>query len=205
MPDDQPYLLHPGVGEQAIAAEMIRDKYSKHWEACRNFVNKHVHTKAKNIPIDLRDDVVQEVMYKVRRGLPGFRFESTLKGWVNIIIERCIIDTRRRLQHEEITHVALIEQPNEGDHEGERFTTSEVKSAEDSFLTNEEIRSGWAACLEYVSTHAHFERNRLILRIVILEGKTYAEAARATGCSEPVVGYVVREAQLYARKMRERR
>jgi DNA-directed RNA polymerase specialized sigma24 family protein len=204
MPDDQPYLLRPGISEQVVAKEMMSDQHPEHWEACSSFVNHCVNAKARNIPIDHHEDIGQEVMYKVKRGLPSFRFESTLKGWVNIIIERCIIDAHRRLQNEESTHVLLIDQTNESDREGEGFTTSEVKSAEDAFMTNDEIRSGWAACVEYASTHANPDRNLLIIWMVIHKGKTYAEAARAAGCSEPVVGYVVREAQLYARRMRDR-
>lgn len=203
MPNDQPYLPRPGIEERTVAAEMMRDQRSEHWEACSNFVKRCVNANAKNIPIDYHEDIAQEVMHKIKRGLPGFRFESTLKGWVNIIIERCIIDERRKLRNEESTHIPLIDQVSESDHESEGFTRGEEKSAEDAFIINEKIRSGWVALQEYTNTHANPIRNRLIIKMVIYEGKTYAEAAKAAGCSEPVVGYVVREAQLYARKMRD--
>jgi RNA polymerase sigma factor (sigma-70 family) len=202
MPNEQPYLPRPGMDERAIAREMIRDKLSVHWEACSNFVNHCVNAKAKNIPIDYREDIAQEVMHKVKNGLPGFRFESTLKCWVNVIIERCIIDTRRRLRKEEITHVPLTDQTYESDREGEGFTRDEEKSAEDAFMINDKIRGGWIALLEYAHTHGNSIRNQLIIRMVIYEGRTYAEAAKVAGCTEPVVGYVVREAQRYARENR---
>src|SRR5690348_14463791 len=144
MSKDQPYLPRPGVDERVIVEEMIRDQYSEHWKECSNFVNHYVHAKATNIPIDDHEDIAQEVLSKIERGMSGFRFESTLKSWVNIIIERTIIDTRRRLQNEESTHVPLIDQTGEKDREGDGFIASEVKSAEDAFMTNEEIRSGWA-------------------------------------------------------------
>jgi RNA polymerase sigma factor (sigma-70 family) len=200
MLDDQPYLLRPEMDERAIAREMMHDKDSEHWKACNNFVNHCVHAKATNIPIDYHEDIAQEVMYKIERGLPGFRCESTLKGWVNIIIERCIIDAHRKLQNEVpyASHLAIS--AHDSDPEGEEPGTSEAKSAEDAFLINDEIRNGWAALLEYANTHANPIRNQLIIRMVIYEGRTYAEAAKAAGCSEPVVGYVVREAQRYARE-----
>jgi DNA-directed RNA polymerase specialized sigma24 family protein len=195
MTDDQPYLPRRGMDERAIARVMIRDKFSEHWEACSNFVNHCVNAKAKNIPFDYHEDIAQEVMHKIKNGLPGFRFESTLKSWVNVII-----DVRRRLRKEEITHVPLTDQTNESDREGEGFTRDEEKSAEDAFMINDKIRGGWAALLEYVHTHANPIRNQLIIRMVIYEGRTYAEAAKVAGCTEPVVGYVVREAQRYARE-----
>lgn len=204
MSNDQPYLPRPGADERLIVDEMMRDQHSEHWKECSNFVNHCVHAKATNIPIDYHEDIAQEVMYKIERGMPGFRFESTLKSWVNIISERTIIDMRRILQNAESTHVPLIDQIGENDREAESFIASDVKSAEDTFMTNEEIRNGWAACLEYARTHANSDRNQIIIWIAIHEGKPYAEAARAADCSEAVVGYVVREAQSYARKMRDR-
>jgi len=203
MPNEQPYLPRPGIDERTVAKEMISDQYPEHWEECSKFVKRRVHAKAKNIPDSLHEDIIQEAMYKVTKSLEHFRFECTLKTWVNLIIERCIIDEHRRLRNEERSHVPLTDQSNESDLEGEGLTTSEVKSAEDALMTNDEIRNGWAACLEYASTHANPIRNQLIIWMVIHEGKTHAEAARAAGCNAPVVGYVVREAQRYAREKME--
>jgi len=51
----------------------------------------------------------------------------------------------------------------------------------------------------YTYAHSNRERNSLILNLVILKGYSHAEAAIAAGCSAPVVGYIVREAQRFAR------
>ena len=200
MPNEQPYLPRPGIDERVVVAEMIQDRNSLHWTECLDFVMLCVYAKAKNVPGSLHEDIAQEVMHKITISLPRFRFECRLKSWVNIIVERCVIDTHRRLQNEESTHITLIDQINESDREGEGFTRGEEKSAEEAFMINEKIRRGLATLQEYANTHANPVRNRLIIRMVIYEGRTYAEAAKAAGCTEPVVGYVVREAQRYARE-----
>src|SRR5690242_15583255 len=119
MSNGQPYLPRPGADERMVVDEMIRDQHSEHWKKCSNFVNHCVHAKATNITIDYHEDIAQEVMYKIERGLPGFRLESTLKSWVNIICERSIIDMRRILQNEERTQVPLIDQTGKNDREGD--------------------------------------------------------------------------------------
>lgn len=202
---DQPYLPRPGMDEHVAVEEMMSDQHPEHWEACSKFVERCVHAKAKNIPVDLHEDIAQEVMYRVAKALEQFRFESTLKTWVNLIIVNYIIDMRRRLQNEAPYLFHLVTSPHESDYEGEESNTGEEKSAEDAFLANDGMRNAWAALVEYINTHANSHRNWLIIRMVIVEGKTHAEAAKAAGCSSAVVGYVVREAQRYARDKTEHR
>jgi len=196
----KPFLPWPGADERLIVGEMIRDRLSKHWEECSNFVRRCVYAKAKNIPDNLQEDIVQEVMYKVTKYLPHFRFQCALKTWLYQIIESCTIDMYRRLQHEGPYQIPLVDPLNESDREDEESKTSEAKSAEDAFEINEAIRDGMAALLEYANIHSNPARDSLIIRMVILEGQTYAETAIAAGCNAPVVGYVVREAQRYARE-----
>lgn len=205
MSNGQPYLPRSGVDERVIIEEMIRDRHSKDWEACNNFVKRCVYSKAKNIPSNRHEDIIQEVMYKVTKYLPHFRFQCTFKTWLNQIIESCIINVYRRLQNERPYQSPLVDPPNESDSEREGPHASEAKSAEEAFETNNEILNGIAALLEYANTHSNPIRDRLILRMVLFEGQTHAEAAKAAGCHAPVVGYVVREAQRYAREKMEHR
>lgn len=201
MPNGQPYLPRSGIDERLVAEEMIRGQHPEHWEECSKFVKRRVDAKAKNIPVDLHEDITQEVMYKVTKSLPRFRFKCTLKTWVNLIIEHCIIDAHRKVQNEAPNHFHLADPPNGSDHESEEFNAGEAKSAEEIFDINNEIHDGTTALLEYANTHSNPIRDRLIIRMVIFEGHTHAETAIAAGCNAPVVGYVVREAQRYARKM----
>ncbi len=199
MTGGKPSFPWPEEDERLVVTEMIRDRYSKHWEECNKFVKQCVYAKAKNILSSLQEDIIQEVMYKVVKYLPLFRFQCALRTWVNQIIEGCIVDAYRWLRNKGRPHPPLADPPTEGNREGEGPGLGEARSAEDAFEINDEIRNGIEALLEYANTHSNKRRNRLIIRMVIFEGKTYEEAAQAVGCHAPVVGYVIREAQRYAR------
>ena len=100
MSNGEPYLLWSGMDERLVVEEMMRDRNSKHWEECSNLVMRRVYATAKNIPNSLQEDIVQEVMYKVTKYLPHFRFQCVLKTWLNSIIEHHIIDLHRKLKNE---------------------------------------------------------------------------------------------------------
>jgi RNA polymerase sigma factor (sigma-70 family) len=200
MTEDKPYFPWPGVDERSVVKEMICDRDSRHWEDCSKFVQRCVFAKAKNIPNFLLEEIVQEVMYKVTKYLQGFHFQCTLKTWLNTIIEHCIIDTHRKLRNVGQFNVPYYEQLNESDGEGEGFNESVAKSAEDIFLTNDDLRNALTALIEYTTIHSNTIRDRLILRMVIIEGHSHVETSKTVGCNAPVVGYVVREAQRYARE-----
>jgi RNA polymerase sigma factor (sigma-70 family) len=191
----------PGKDERLVVEEMLRDPYSKHWEECNKFVKRRVYSKAKNIPVVHRDEIIQEVMYKVARHLPDFRFQCAFKTWLNPIVEHHIIDTHRKLRNEGDMHVPFIDgdSSNEGEHENEVFVLGESRSAEDSAVVNVELSQALTALSEYAHLHSNPVRNQLIIRMVIIEGYTHEKAAIAAGCQPPVVGYVVREAQRYVR------
>lgn len=203
MSTGDPYLQRSGTDERLVVEEMMRDRDSKYWEECCVFVKRCIQAKAKNIPGSLQEDTLQDVMYKIARYLPHFRFQCAFKTWLNTIIEHHIIDTHRKLKKERYFHSTLADPPSENDHEAERLHANEVVSAEGTFEEKEELRNGVAALLEYANTHAKPIRNQLIIRMVILEGHTHAETAKAAGCHAPVVGYVVHEAQRYAREKME--
>lgn len=200
MSKDQPYLPRPGVDERVIVEEMIHGLHLEHWDECDKFVKQCVFAKAKNMPNHLLEDIVQEVMLKITKYLPHFRFQCALKTWINQIIEHQIIDEYRKLQNEGPHLLPSIDPSDEADVESLESNTREIASVEDVFDMHEKIRIGLAALLEYADTHSNPTRNRHIIRMVFLEGKTYEEAAIAAGCNPPVVGYVVREAQRYARE-----
>src|SRR5713101_4104241 len=171
MSEDQPYLPRPGADERLIVEEMIRDRHSKHWDKCSEFVKRWVYAKAKakNISKNLQEEIIQEVLCKVTKYLPHFRFQCAFKTWLNTIIERCIIDARRSLPNEGRSHFPLANPLNENDREGQELNTSTAKSAEDTFETNDEIRNGVTALLEYTNAHSNPIRDRLIIRMVIFE------------------------------------
>ncbi|HEY5001658.1 MAG TPA: sigma-70 family RNA polymerase sigma factor [Ktedonobacteraceae bacterium] len=187
----------PGTDERSAVEEMLRDQYSKHWEECRKVVKQRVYVRAKNIPTNRRDEIIQDVMVKIVRYLPGFHFHCALKTWLSFIIESCIIDVHRNVRNEGQFSARPGDALNENGYQGD---SSEVRSAEDTFLLNEELRNAIAALWEYAGMHSNPTRDRLIVRMVIFEGHNHIETAKVAGCSAPVVGYVVREAQRYARE-----
>lgn len=207
MSNGEPYLSWSATDERLVVVvkEMIRDGDSKRWEECINFVKQRVHANARNIPASLQEDIIQEVMFKVTKYLPHFRFQCTLKTWLTPIIKRTIIDSYRKLKNERVNDSNSSDTNSESDSEGEERSNGEVKSAEDDVIINDEIRGGSAALLEYANKHSNSVRNRHIIRMVIFEERSYDEVAKATGCNTPVVGYVIREAQRYAREKMDHR
>lgn len=203
MREGKQHLPWPGTDERLVVNGMIRSPYSKDWEECNNFVKRLVYSKAKNIPNNLLEDMVQEIMYKIAKYLPHFRFQCALKTWVNQIIENHIIDEYRKQQNEGPHLPLLVNLPHETNIESQKPNANTVVSAEDAFEIYEKIRIGIAALLEYANTTSNPIRNRHIIKMVLFEGKTYAVAAIAAGCNPPVVSYVVREAQRYAREKKK--
>lgn len=199
MSKNQPYFQYQEIDERVIVEEMIRSQ-DKHWEECYQYVKQCVNSKAKNMPTHLLDDMVQEILIKIMKYLPHFRFQCALKTWVNQIIEHHIIDEYRKARNDGPHLPFSVNRQGEGDAESLELKGKKVGSTEDTFEMLEQIRIGIAALLEYASTTANPIRNRHIIWLVLFEGKTYEEAAKAAGCNAPVVGYVVREAQRYARE-----
>jgi RNA polymerase sigma factor (sigma-70 family) len=202
MIEDKSNEYWPGADERSVVEEMLQDRDSRHWEECRKKVKQRVYVRAKNIPTNRRDEIIQEVMVKIVRYLPGFHFHCTLKIWLSFIIESCIIDVHRNVRNEGqlLARPEDVLNEHEYEDEDESGILSEAWSAEDTFLLNEELRNAVAALWEYAGMHANPTRDRLIIRMVIFEGRTHVETAKVVDCSAPVVGYIVREAQRYARE-----
>ena len=199
MAEEKSSLPWPGEDEQSTVEEMIRNRDSRHRDKCRNHVQQRVRVK-KNLPDHYQEEVVQEVMYKVARGLPYFRFGCALTTWLTPIIEHCIVDVLRKSQNERTLHIPLDDSPGEGDHEGEVLAPSDPRSPEDIAIVIDELRGAIAALDEFADTYIDPARARIIIEKVFFEERTYEEAAIAAGCNAAVVGYVVRQAQRYARK-----
>lgn len=75
-----------------------------------------------------------------------------------------------------------------------------TKTTEDVCITRDDLRKALVALQEYVSTHANPIRNGRILDMVMFEGHSLEEAAKAVECSAPVASYIVRSAQRYVRE-----
>src|SRR5579884_2549258 len=160
MSEEQPYLSQPGVSEQLIVEAMLSNRESEHWKQCIEFVTRQVHLKAKNLPWDRQEEVIQEVMCRIFIHLPKFRFKCALKTWLFQIIGHCIVDEHRHLRHKERFHVPLIDPFTESDHESEELKTiaANFVSIEESFEKMEKMCNWVAALLDYANTHSHSKR-----------------------------------------------
>jgi RNA polymerase sigma factor (sigma-70 family) len=201
MTEGKPYHPWPGgADDRTVVEEMLRDPRSGQWFECYEFVKKLVQSQAKNIPQDHWDDIVQETMIRVDKSLLTFKHQCTLRTWLFSIVRSCIIDAYRKLSRTGQFIVPLDDPHDDIEQEGDVFTAHTPGTVEDECITNDVLKEALAALQEYVSTHANSKRNRRILDMVIFEGRSLEEAARAVGCSAPVVGYVVRSAQRYVRE-----
>jgi RNA polymerase sigma factor (sigma-70 family) len=193
------YLPWPDENDEIIVKDMRNNPQSEQWNRCNRFVTTCVQTHAKNLP-EQQEDIIQDAMERVTKSLPTFRYNCKLKTWIFIIVRNCIVDAYRKLKNDRKT-TPLPEDPHE-EHEYETTTFSghTAKTTEDEAVFREEIKRGLEALEEYIATHANRDRNRQILQMVIFEGRTLEETAQRLNCSAPIVGYIVREAQKYARK-----
>ncbi len=200
MTEGKPYLPWPGVDDRIVVEEMLRDRRSGQWYECREFVKKLVQVYAKNIPNDLWEDIIQDAMLRLDKSLSSFRYQCAFRTWIFGIMRSCIIDIYRKSRRAGQIITSLGDPHDDVEHEGDAFTVNAIGTIEDECIRHEELRNALVALQEYVSVHANPIRNGHILQMVIFEGHSLEETAKAVGCSAPVVGYVVRSAQRYARE-----
>jgi RNA polymerase sigma factor (sigma-70 family) len=200
MTEGKPYLPWPGADDRIVVEEMLRDRSSGQWYECREFVKRLVQGQAKNIPKDHWDDIVQDAMIRLDKSLAIFQYHCAFRTWIFGIVRSCIIDVYRKSRRAG-THMVPLGDPHEdAEHEGDAFTANATLTVEDAFITRDELDKALLALQEYVSLHANPIRNGQILDMVLFEGRSLEEVAKAVGCSAPVVGYVVRSAQRYVRE-----
>jgi RNA polymerase sigma factor (sigma-70 family) len=198
MPAMQPYLPRPGMSEQAIVEEMIHNLDSEYWKQFYDFIKLQVSIRANNFSWSSREEITQEAMQKVFRYLPHFRFDSSLRTWLYMLISSCIADESRRLAYEERIHISLGEPSGEDDHESEQLKGIEVHSIspEEALEQIEDVRELVDALLEYARIHHNPVRNRQII-LMWIAGYIQEEIASTIGCHPGVVSYVVRAARDY--------
>ena len=200
MTEGNAYLPWPGADDRIVVEEMLRDPISGQWYECREFVKRCVQKQATNIPKDSWDDIVQDAMMRVNKSLPTFHFVCSFRTWLFGIARSSVIDAYRKFTRAG-QHEAPPGDPHDNaEREGDALTVSRPETVEDECITRDELSKALTALQEYVSTHANPVRNGRILDIVLLEGRSLEEAAKAVGCSAPIAGYVVHSAQRYVRE-----
>jgi RNA polymerase sigma factor (sigma-70 family) len=200
MTEGKPYLPWPGADDRIVVEELLRDPNSGQWYECHEFVKKLVQARAKNIPRDYWDDVVQDAMIRIEKFLPTFKYQCTLRTSLFGIVRSSIIDAYRKFKRVG-QFIALPGDPHDDvEQPGDVSTVHRPATVEDECIIHDELDKAMIALHEYLSTHANSLRNGRILDMVMFEGRSLEEAAKAVGCSAPVAGYIVRSAQRYARE-----
>ncbi|HLZ62871.1 MAG TPA: sigma-70 family RNA polymerase sigma factor [Ktedonosporobacter sp.] len=197
--ESKSYLWPPN--DKIVVEEMLRDHLSEHWHECSECVKKIIQKWAKDIPPDDREDLVQNVMLRVHHYLPAFRFDCKLTSWLFQIIYTSAIDVHRKRTNME-QFIAPGDPQESVEHETASSPGSIHEQPEDLSILREELSKAVDSLEEYVVTHANPERNRKIVYMVIFQGSSLEQAAKAVGCSAAVAGYIVRSAQRFARERR---
>lgn len=189
----------PKGDDRVIVTEMLTVSVSEHWEECYMLVTRFVQAKTHNINKDGREDIVQDIMFRIHKYLPDFHFQCRLRTWLYSILNSCIIDAYRRQKYEVNHIISLLTSQRDDDHPDSMLAMSDPGLPEEMVITHEELLNAWELLKEYIVHHAKSERNRTILYLVMYEGRKLEEAARQVGCSPAVASYVVRSARRYVR------
>ena len=180
---------------------MLRDNQSEQWEACYEFIKRLVSGQARNISPDERDDIVHDTMIRIQRSLHTFRYECALSTWLFLLTRNRVIDFYRKRQHIELPLAALSDSHEDVEYEGEIIYVNTFTNVESICIQRENVEEVLQAIEKWIaSTHTKAVRNRKILKMVLFQGRSLEEAAKAAGCSAAVASYVVRTARSYLRK-----
>lgn len=195
MSESKASLPWPGEDDRIVVEAMLTDPGSAHWFECREFVKRLVQEQANNVPRDSWEDIVQDAMMQIAKYLPDFRYQCSLRTWLLALIRSRTIGTYRKFVP------PFPVDPNDSDGpEDEMFSADIPVTVEDELAKRYMLKEALATLQEYISAHAHPVRNAQILNMVLLENRSLEEAAKASGCSAPVAGYIVRSARRYVRE-----
>ncbi|HEU4733320.1 MAG TPA: sigma-70 family RNA polymerase sigma factor [Kofleriaceae bacterium] len=141
---------------------------------------------ARRVPPGEIDDVVQDVLVRMHRGLPDLRDDDRLSGWMFQVARTAIIDAGRKHAHAPVVAGDLDETPAEAGPDDDR-----------------EAATALAGCVSlFVAQLASPYREAITL--VELEGKTAREAAEMVGISVSGMKSRVQRGRAQLRELFER-
>lgn len=187
----------PGQDDSTVVKEMLTNRDSHHWTECYKFVQKVV--QVANLPLYLKEEVVQNTMISVVTGLPNFHFSSSLTYWLYTIATNRIIDMARKHASDSQWILTPTIFPEDTENEAGMLKVHAPKTTEEECLIREELHEVGKELLEYLETRFNSTRDRRILKMAWFGGLSHEEIAAEVGVSAPVVGYVIRAAQNHLR------
>jgi RNA polymerase sigma-70 factor (ECF subfamily) len=130
---------------------------------------------ATHVPYDQVEDTAQEVFVRTYKSLPSFKFKSSFKTWVQTItIRTCYDYWRKHYRSREILISSMTEPQQEW---LDRIMSNDESQLKET-STQEEAREVLNLALNQLSP-----KDRVILELVHLEGKTGKETASLLGWS----------------------
>ncbi len=185
------------LNEATVPEEMQQDKRSEYWIICDGLIRDFIRSHFLNVPLELQEEMVQETLLSVYRGLPTFRYQSKFTTWLATIARYRSIDVLRRRATKKREEIYLHDSPENDEGNAESVIASTLQTPEEIVLTKEYLCEAIVAIEVFLHLHGKVARNREILYMVLINGHCYEEAAQALGISAPVVGHVVRSARSY--------
>lgn len=188
------------LNDMAVIEAMRMDNNSKHWNTCSDFIRYFIEKQFPNLLDHHKEEAVQETLLSVHRGLPAFHHRSKFTTWLSAIARNRAIDALRKQTDITQWEIPPDDTTESREKESASSTTPTARTPEEIALAKERIREVFAAIEAFLQQHAHTERNRQILYMVLFEGYSYEEVAKKLGVHAPVIGYVVRSARDYVRE-----
>lgn len=131
----------------------------------------------------LAEDLLQETLIRIARGLPNFAGRSSVKTWAFSIATRVVADHFRQPAHR--VHIADVDESAE--------LSDADRSVDDQLVVDE-----MSACVRQVIDSLP-EDYRAALVLHDLEGLTAAQIAEVCGCSVPTAKIRIHRARLRLR------
>lgn len=202
MTQQSPRQQWPDGDDKQIVTAMLNDSASPHWDKCRKFFVRLV-VRAK-VPVDHREDVVQNALVTVHRSLPAFEHRSRLRTWLVLILRSRVADLYRTLERDrrQIDLSNAVRDDDEDVPGREMFLAP--RTTEQQALAHEDLHEIVEALQRYASTRQDPERSWHILEKVLIEQFSVEDVAKELGVEVHVVRYCVYAAQAYLRKWRRR-
>lgn len=200
MTEGTPRYQWSELNDTAVIEAMLINADSEHWGKCSAFIQYFIEKQFTNLSPHLKDDVVQEILLLVHRGLSTFHYRSNFTTWLAVVARNRAIDVLR--QQAEITQWEkhLDDLPESHESGLESSVSNVPRTPEEIILTQERIQEVLVEIEAFLRLHGKSERNRQILQMVLFDGYSYEETAQALGVNAPVVGYIARSVRDHLRQ-----
>jgi RNA polymerase sigma-70 factor (ECF subfamily) len=188
------------LNDAEVIAVMLSSTDSEYWGTCSEFVRYLIEKHFSKLPLQLKEEIAQDIMLQLSRNLATFRWQSKFTTWLVSVVRNRTIDVLRRQANIKQWEVYTGELPETHEESVESAITHAPKTPEELVLAYERIYEARVAVREFVRMHAKSQRNGKILQMVFYDGYSQEETAKILGVPAPVVGYVVRSARAYIRQ-----